>query len=364
MGQTQSASLSGLVICACRGKNYNARDLIDSAAFRGELDSSWKQFLIGLKAEERAEELELELDHDAIDAAAELFRYEHDLITAEETERWLAARSLSLEDFTDYFARQHWRSAIDEKIEPNDVDLISAQPELRELFVTELIFSGELDQLNTRLMWRLAALVASGDGHVDPERIGAEGTAFLDRAKITKSEMKEWLTQIGRDEKWLEEMLAMEAAYRSLCEKVLTPEARQKQLASLRMPLTQFEAEVIELESRDAAMEAMLCVRQDGMSMEEVATEARYPYRQVTFLHAEVPDELKQKFWSARAGEVLDPLPRADGFELYRITKKTEPDPSDPKVQARIDAHLLERQISTLTSEHVEMRLGAPLLTE
>ena len=42
---------------------------------------------------------------------------------------------------------------------------------------------------------------------------------------------------------------------------------------SLRLRLTRFEIERIELESRDAAKEALFCVREDGMSMEEVATE-------------------------------------------------------------------------------------------
>jgi hypothetical protein len=364
MAPTESASAGELAICACRGREYKARDLIDAALFRGELDSNWRQFLTGLEAEKRAEQQDLELDHDSIDAAAELFRYAHDLITAEETEQWLEARALNLVDFTDYFTRQHWRSTIDEKIELPDIDLGSAPPELRELFTAELIFSDELDGLNTQLMWRLAALAATGESNLDPEKISAARRAFFDRTKVEKPELDNWLARLGRDKNWLDEMLAMEVVYQSLCEKALTSEARNKQLASLRMPLTQFEAEVIELESSEAAKEALLCIRQDGMSMEEVAVEARYPYRRITFLHEAVPEELKQKFWSGAEGDVLDPSPRGEGFELYRITKKIEPDPTDPDIRRRIDEHLLERQFSALTSDHVEIRLGGSVLSE
>ena len=359
MSPTQSATTGQLVMCACSGRNYKARDVIDAALFRGELASVWKQFLVRAKATGWAEQLELELDDETIDAAAEAFRYNHDLITAEETEQWLDARSLSLADFTDYLIRQHWPSAISEKIEPDDIDLISASPEERELFTVELLFSGELERLNTRMMWRLAALAATGESNLDPEKIRAERGAFFDRTRIAETQLTDWLARLGRDENWLDQMVTMEAAHRSLCEKTLTSEARQKQLASLRMPLTQFEAEVLELESGEAAKEAMLCIRQDGMSMEEVAAEARYPYRRLTFLHEIVPEELKQKFWSAAVGDVLDPLPRGEGFELYRITKKIEPDPTDPEVQQRIDEHLLERQFAALTSKHVEVRLDA-----
>jgi hypothetical protein len=348
-------------MCVCRDKRYTTDDVIDSAVFRGELDQTWKQFLLGMKAEARAEELGLELDHDAIDTAAESFRYYHDLITAEETEQWLTQRGLTLNDFIDYFVRQYWRASPQEKIQPNEIDLVSASRELRELFTAELIFSGELQRLNTQLMWRLAAFAATDEGNIDPKQINAERRAFLARIAAAKTNVDDWLAQIDRGNNWVDEMLAMEVAYRSACEKVLTPGARRKQLSTLRMPLTQFEAEVIELESPDAAKEALFCIREDGMSMEQVAAEARYPYRRITLWHEDIPPELQHKFWSAGMGDLLEPLPRGDGFELYRITKKDEPDLTNPIVQERIDEHLLNQHFSALTREHVELRLGAPV---
>ena len=349
-------------MCACNGTEYTARDVIDAALFRGELALSWKNFLIGVEAERRAVESDLDLDHDAVDAAAEAFRYNHDLITAEETEQWLDARSVTLEDFSDYLTRQHWISAI-EPGEPDDLDFSSASAELRSLFTIELTFSGELSRLNTLLMWRLAALAAVGEANLQSERISAERKAFVRRIGVKESQLKGWLSRLDRDQRWLDEMLALEVAYQNLSEQTLTPQERQKQLATLHMPLTQLEAEVIELESSDAAKEALLCIRQDCMSMEEVATEARYPYRRITFLFEAVPEELKQKFWSAAAGDVLNPIPRGDGFELYRIIRKIEPNPIDPEIQHQVDQHLLERQFAALISKHVELRLHAPALS-
>jgi hypothetical protein len=364
MGHTESVSRDGLIVCMCRGNEYRARDAIDAAFFRGTLAPVWKEFLQTVAATNHADELELDLDPDAIDASAEHFRYEHDLITAEETETWLAARALTLEDFSDYFARQYWRSTVDENVVPDDVELISTPAELRQTFTTDLVLSGDLDRLNTELMWRLAALAATDQGVVDSAKIKVERQYFLDRNKITEPKLSEWLRKINRHQAWLEEMIAMEAAYALACEQVVTPEARKKQLALLRMPLTQFEAEVIEVESRDAAKEALLCIREDGMGMEEVAAEARYPYRRVAFLHEEVPAELEQKFWSIAVGDVLDPLPRGDGFELYRVTKKTEPVLEDPGIKQRIDERLLARHFSALVREHVEDRLAPHVSVE
>jgi hypothetical protein len=357
MADTQSVSHDDLVVCACREQEYKARDAIEAALFRGELQPSWTQFLRCLKAEMRADELELELDDDAIDAAAEAFRYQHDLITAEETEQWLAARGLTLDDFGDYFARQRWPGAIEEEIEPDDIDFASAPPEQRELFTAELILSGELDRLTVKLMWRLAAVAASEKEDIDPGAIATERQMFFKRIKFDETKLGDWLNQIGHDSRWFDKTIAMEASYRRCCQTLLDPRAREKELVMLRMPLTRFEAEVIELESRDAAKEALFCIREDGMSMEEVATEGRYPYRRISFLQEDVPSDLQQKFLSVAVGAVLEPIARGDGFELYRITNKVEPQPEDPVVQQRVDQRLLERHFSELTVKYVTSRL-------
>ena len=358
MAEIQPALRDGLVVCACSEREYNARDAIDAALFRGELESIWKEFLYKISAEARARELDLELDEDAIQEMAELFRYEHDLITAEETEHWLEQRALTLEDFSEYFALCHWRNVV-ENVSPPDVDLLSASPELRDRFTIELIFSGELDILTKELIWRLAAQQAGSDSAVGPEEIEAEREQFLERLQLEPPKIKAWLNRIRRNEEWLEECLQMEAAYQRMQSSVLNAQAEKKQLSMFRMSLTHFEAEVIELESLDAAREALLCIRQDGLSMEEVAGEARYPYRRISFRHEDVPPELQQKFWSANPGDVLDPLRRGDGFELYRITSKAEPDLADPIVQERIQERLLEQHFSHLVREHVETRVQA-----
>src|SRR6266481_9418761 len=102
-------------------------------------------------------------------------------------------------------------------------------------------------------------------------------------------------------------MLAIEAAYGAHCDVLLVPEARQRELMALRLHLTRFEIELIELESHDAAQEALCCVREDGMSMEEVATEGRYPYRRVDFVLEDLPVDAQHRFLSVSAGAVLEP---------------------------------------------------------
>src|SRR5881296_4144664 len=116
MPTTESTSGLDLVVCACGEREYTARDAIDAAIFRGELDVKWKEFLHQVAAERQADELDVEPDESAISSAAEAFRYEYDLITAEETEAWLANRSLTFDDFSDYFTSHYWANAFHKEI--------------------------------------------------------------------------------------------------------------------------------------------------------------------------------------------------------------------------------------------------------
>src|SRR5438093_9549424 len=211
--------------------------------------------------------------------------------------------------------------------------------------------------MTSNLMARLDARCAGDEP--TPDAIAAEERKFLHRNRIKSAQRTDWLEKLGRDSKWLDEMLVIEAAYRTHCDRLLVPEARQHELMALRLPLTRFEIEVIELESRDAAKEALFCVRQDGMSMEEVATEGRYPYRRSDFLLEDVPVDAQQRFLSVSAGNVLEPIARGDGFELCRVVSKIEPQADDPSVQSRIDGRLLDRHFSELMSKYTQGRLGA-----
>jgi hypothetical protein len=349
-------------VCACGTQEYTARDAIDSAIFRGELEDKWQMFLGHVGAEERADELELELDESAISAAAEEFRYRHDLITAEETETWLANRGLTSGDFSAYFVRRYCAGALDEAASSEEIGYASAPQELRHLFLAELILSGQLDDMRLKLMRRLAARCAGTEPSL--EAIEAEKRKFFHRIGIEPEQMAAWLEEMGRDSHWLNEMLAMEAVYAAHCDTLLVPEARQRELITLQLRLTRFEVELIELESRDAAREALFCVREDGMSLEEVATEGRYPYRVANFLLEDLPTEMQQKYLSVSQGDLLEPLPRSDGFALCRVIKKIEPRLEDPTVKLRVDQRLLDHYFSDLTTKYTHPRLSVAVSVE
>jgi hypothetical protein len=356
MESSQTTRNDSKVVFVSGNDSFTVRDLIDSAAFRGELEALWKELVRLVATEKKAAELDLEMDESSIDAAAEAFRYEHNLITAEETEHWLEERGLTLSDFSDYFVRHSWGNVVKDDVEPEAVDFVSAPNELGELLTVELILSGELDRIATRLSWRVAGSRAAGGDGPDPQLIAAEKARFFERAGIDEAALPDWLARLRRDPEWFNQALSMEAIHREKCEALLTQQARQHEVAALRLPLTRFEVETIELDSYDAAREALLCVREDGLSMAEVAAEGRYPYRRADLLLEDLPDDLQQKFLSVSPGDMLEPIPRGDGFHLCRIIGKMEPNVDDPAVRNRAERRILERHFSELTAKHIHRR--------
>ena len=352
MDSNESISRAEIVLCECQGESYTPRDVIDSALFRGELSEPWQTFLRDSAAAARADELDLELDEGLFDQLGEAFRYRHDLITAEETERWLQTRGLDLDYFSDYLVRQCWANANLDAAAAEEIDYRLAAEETRDAFTIELILSGQLDEMARRLSSRLAAFCAEKESEITDEK-----QEFLERVGIEEGQIPEWLESLNRNEEWLDRQLAMEAAFRKHCRAVLQPQAYQRELASLRLPLTRFETEVIELESRDAAQEALFCVREDGMSLEEVADEGRYPYHRRDFFLQDLDAQTQQKFLSVGTDQLLEPIPRTEGFELCHVLKRVEPQADDPAIHGLVSQHLLARYFSELISKYVTFPL-------
>jgi len=335
---------------------WSVGDVISAAHFRGELDGWWMEVLRwdaceGLGSDSGG------ADEAALQSAVEQFRYERDLITAEETERWLEARGLTLEDFSDYFNRHSrgQRLAGEGSAIPSAFSEPTARQ--RDFLRIELLLSGGMEAMAVGLSWRVAALDGNGAG-ISSELIEAERARFLQRTGLSPREVAHWAARAQRDESWLEEMLIYEAAYQIEAGRVLTDERRQRLLHELRIPLTRVEVEVLEVECLAAAREATLCVREDGACLEEMARQGGYPHRREEVLIEDFPPELQQKVLCAAPGDVLDPIPRGDGFCLWRTMAKTEPELADAGIRARVERQLLELHFSGLAARCVRWQPG------
>jgi hypothetical protein len=358
MPVSQPITRENRVIFSSGERGFSAKEVVDCALVRGEIDPLWKDFLRVAECDRLANERELEVDESALDSAATAFRYKHDLITAEETERWLEDRGVSLAEFSEYFARQYWGRSYSGTVDSPKSSYQTASAEERDLFLVDLILSGSLDRMAERLSYRVAA--QADEPNDNKASVGEERGRFLASAKIDQANLADWLAQLGRDQEWLDEILAAEAVYQRRVSQILTEQALQKELAPMQLNLTRFQLERVEVDSRDAAAEVIACVRNDGMEMSEVAEESRFPFHHSEVLLEDIPSEQQQRFLSVKAGTLFDPIPRGDAFEVWRVKTRTEPSLQDPIIRARLESRIIDRCFSELLSKYIDWKFFLP----
>ena len=203
-----------------------------------------------------------------------------------------------------------------------------------------------------------SVLSDEGQTGTNAEVLEAERARFFERTRLNEASLSQALKKLGREPEWLEECLQMEARYRQVCDTLLTDEARARILTTQRLLLTRVKIEMLTLRSRDAAQEAVLCLREKLLSKEELAKECRASWEPQEFFLGDCEPEVQHEFISAVPGEVLAPKPYGEDFVVSRIEAKTEPDLSDAQIRARIDKRLLTAHFSELTSKSIRWVMG------
>ena len=335
-------------------KPVGVDDIIHAAAFRDGLRPAWIDLLRKLHREKIAVESEMEQDEEKVQAIADEFRYDHDLISAEETEAWFAARGLTMDDFHAYVTRRFWDEQVTGQEAPEPVDFAFAPLELRDLLRAEVLISGLFVRLAAALSWRMSASRRPGDAKDElGETDEVEQNRFVERSGMEPAAIDKWLEALGRDTAWFQEQLRMEAVYKAHCEGALTSEKRSRMLGTLRLPLTLLEVETVEFERAEAVREAYLCVHEDGLSMEDLAQLGGYPYTKKEFLVEDLPDYWQRRFLAASEGAALEPHADDGVFQLCRLLRKKEPQLEDSSVVRRIDQRILESHFAELSGECV-----------
>src|SRR5262245_7775957 len=92
----------------CAGETITFRDVIDFGWFMGTVQRVWGDLRLSLARTETAEGLEMEPGSEELQTLSDEFRYQLDLISAEEAERWLANRGLTAPAFAKFFLRRYW----------------------------------------------------------------------------------------------------------------------------------------------------------------------------------------------------------------------------------------------------------------
>jgi hypothetical protein len=291
-------------------------------------------------------------DDREIEEAANAFRYERDLVASDATIAWLDRAGLTFDAWTNYLVRRllhaRCRDHLDDIPQPRRPLVRVADVD----FAAEGICSGTFEQFLRTLAGRAAIAVLRD--HVDHPAVDP---LRIDRMR---AEHAAWLGALHPDDitERAVHLAQLESAFHARVGAATTADALASQLARHRFEWTRVDLERISFESADAAREAACCVREDGLTLSEVAIASRRPVRDTRDLLERLDAELRNAVLGAGVDELAGPVVVGSRHEVVWVVGKRRADLSDPIVRARAERAVVDQMVARAILTHVRWADG------
>ena len=331
---------------------YDWRHVVLAAALRGEWGAVEAAARAGLACalEAAARSDAPTLAPGATDAALRAFRYAHGLVSAQQAHDWLARWQLAVDAWTAYFRRALLRDAFAGSLAAiaarHDAAVRADPRALVTAIHAEAVCSDALPRFARALAARAAVRA----------RFDAEGAAPAadDVARVRARLDAELPAALAGDDDWrlraaLDDVAAAEAAYEQFGREALTERAIEAQLAAHRLDWIAVHCRSLAFagaRAEDAAREAALCLREDGLDMADVAAESHAALGDGRFYLDQADAALRDRLLGARTGELLGPLPIGGEWHLYELREKRLPSGADPDVRRRAEEAALRSTVA------------------
>jgi hypothetical protein len=330
------------------GSEYTWVDVFLAAMLRDDWRAFERTVRDGLRLESEAGEIQSWPDEEQISEAATAFRYEHNLLTAAELTRWLGDSGVTLDDWTAFFSRQLLRRAsVEGGVREDSFETALVVPD--EVFAAEGICSGEFERLAETLAGHAAAATQLAEA---PELPSATLDAQVARVMAAYDP---WLK--GGDSaaiaSRLRALAAMQARFEIAAAAATTERALAIEVGRHLIDWTRVDLERLSFSDADAAREAALCIREDGLSMSDVAFETRQMVRDTRDLLERIEPELRDLVLSADLESLVGPVVVGDRHELAWMIGRAPGTLADPLVRGRAEQAVVDRLVSKAILTHV-----------
>jgi len=106
------------------------------------------------------------------------------------------------------------------------------------------------------------------------------------------------------------------------------------------------------------AREAALCVREDGMTFDQVAADSGMAVQEVRFYLEEFEDRYRQDCIAAKPLELLGPVAMEGQYLLLRVLDKVMPSDHDPELHERAVQRVATRALEQAAQRHVRWHVA------
>ena len=300
-------------------QEFGWEEIVAAAQAWGEWQpfvESVRQSLCCLRSAEEAGELPSAAEMRETTTA---FRYAHNLISAEETKTWLARRQMSVEDWMSCLRARRLQERSAERPGRVVTHPIS-DAEVAGVIKIYAVCSGRLDEWAVRLAGRAALAATSGP--------------------IASGSPRELIARI-------------ETEYERQQRQAVTPKRIESKIADHRLDWIRFACRYVWFPEERIAREASFCLTEDGLTLDEVASDSRGVVQRWDFYLDEIEAAARPHFLAARAGDWLGPIRLLAGFPLFAVVAKTMPAAADPRVRGRAERAIVEGLTKQAMNERV-----------
>ena len=308
-------------------------DLLLVGIAKGLIDQATDMTRRGLWA---LEQLGFDLPREKLVETAVAFRRARKLESGQDLRTWLAARQLTMDAWEAHLRR----SLAGRQLLSPDVPTGALEIGLDcELLVIDLACGGwwqRFADLATRL-WaasRLVEGIAIADS--DANETGRILAVLKPLGDIGKQWCAEGLGRIRTREKALEEAARRYA----------TPSLVAARILEHGADWTELRFDELVLPTREAASEAVLCAREDGVSAADLAERCALPLRQQSERHDLLPVAVASLLDGALPDQAFGPVALDDQWAVLWLRERRRPSLEDDAVRTAAAAELLDEAIA------------------
>ena len=321
--------LSDRPVFAVDGEVFHWGDVVAHAHVSGRWDELLEEAREGLACESHFDTIEEEGAEEAIDDAAAEFRYDRELITAEEMEAWLEARGLTPEEWMGYIRRSVLRQRWADELADLVAEHPAADADLEEALRIDLLCSGTHRILAEELAVEAAAAAAAAPDRPSP----ADEPSTASRDDYLAA-LRDRAGQFRRH--------------------AVEPGTLAREVASNQMEWIRVDCQAIGFGEEGQAREAALLLREDELDIAEVAGEADVPIEDVVLYLDQLNPEQHSRFLGATVNDVIGPVKGEDEvYTVYQVIAKVMPSVEDPEIVRRAEERLLARALASELSRRV-----------
>jgi hypothetical protein len=323
------------IVFSARGEPFTWDDAVLAAVVRGDWQTHQRVVLEGMACRAHAQVTGLALPSGEPGRSAQEFRYERNLLTAQQAEDWLRAHEVTSQEWSEYFRQTLSRELLAHDAERLATAFTVADEVLWRASIVWAICSGRLDQWARTLAGRVAVTL-------DDDSETATDAAVVPLPEPLRTETER-----------AKRFAAMEARFQKRQESAVSEKAVRDIIASNRMDWIRVDTRSVTFADAGAANEAAMCVREDALDLGDVAADANAELVHEERDLDEMPDAARDVILGARSGDLVGPIAIGDRWTLFDIRAKRVPVYTDDHARARAERAVMARVVAQAVRDNI-----------